>query len=759
MTTTTTFTSRDKLAKTTAKVGGDYVQIINPQGYLANREITNLPGQFLVRPSLNTFIKNAEKVMSRNGHTLLGPSKSSSIGCNGSYDWNEISSGSPRSLRQRGNTLEVFYAGQWLALGFTSPLNSALGVNTLPARTPCAFSNANTWWSATELIDFLIFAQGGTELLEWSGAISVVAGVTSNTITKQKYLSGTDIAFVNNGVDGAGNTIPGAITKATGGFLSIANFQPGDLILPSGTTNNNTVYLVTSVTDTALTIDPSYTVTTETPLGTTVLELEGGSTWAAERAHDNNAGDANDRAFTIDGVKYIYTGGETTGTLTGVTPNPLLNSTPIAFGDIAIQTVRSYSTITVGATGSTSSLADYSIDIVWCIQNQIVLGSFGDRRIFISKDGDFTDYSYTSPLRLPGEGATITLDASPTGFAKGPLTTSLTAASVFYVTAAPSRWYRITFYQQTQTDANGVSQLYETTPVQQIPTGTNSAAISQSSIVDVKNGEILISFEPAIDSLAAVVANAANTKSEPISDPIKDDIEMYNLSGAHGVYIHRTLFYTLPAEGLIIPFDYVNGYWQPPQTGNFSRLAIIDIDGVQTLCGHAADSNETYILFTGFFDQRQIQVYTDNNATILATAAFGYENFGSRFTYKRFDEMATELYIAPATVVHDDCYLDYGGSTYVNRKEISVTANPNIAFQPVGNSGEGQTPEGYSPQGSTTDVIPVLIKCKVINDCSYYDFFERQRVFWTDTLGGHFEIIAYGENVMESPNLPTDIHQ
>jgi hypothetical protein len=727
---------------TSDRIAGDYVQIVNPAGYLANREITNLPGQFLVRPSINTFIKNAEKVISRNGYTLFGPTKTSSVGCNGGYDWNEISSGGGISLRQNGNILNLLYG------------STIIPIFTLPTLKSASFAS---WWSATEQIDFLIFGNGGTQLFEWSGSVVPIASITASSITKQKYLSGNDISFVNNGLDGQGNVIPGSIVKPSGGLLTIANFQVGDIITPSGSVNNNIPYLVSGVSDTALTIDPNYSVTTEAAGATVVLQLSGGSTWAAARAHTNNAGDANDRAFTINGIKYTYTGGESTGTLTGVSPSPFANPTPIVFGSIATQTVRTYSTVTV----QSGTLSNYTIDIVWVVQNQIVLGSKSNRTVYISKQSDFTNYTYTTPLRLPGEGATITLDACPSGFAKGPYTTSLTAPSLFFISAAPSRWYRVSFYQQTQTDALGVTQLYETTPCQAIPTGTNSAAISQDAIIDVKNAEVYISYEQAVDSLqhvTSVVIDAPQTI--PFSDPIKDDIEGYNLTGAHGVYHHRTLWITLPAEGRIIAYDYVNGYWQPPQTANFSRLALVKINGVITLCGHAANSNETYILFDGFFNQNKTQIYTDNGATIKAVAAFGYENYGSRFSLKRFSEMATELYIAPATKVHDDCYLDYGGFTHIQNKIIDIVANPSLKFSPVGNSGEGENPEGYAPEGSTTDVIPVLIKCRVVNDVDpNYDFFERQRIFWSDSLGGHFEILAYGEDIQSSENLPTWIHQ
>lgn len=723
-------------SKTLAKVAGDYVQIVNPSGYLHNREITNLPGQFLVPPSINVFIENGEKVVSRNGHTLLGAKKTSTIGTNSSYDWNEISSGDGRSIRQRGTILECYYG----------PTNSWIQIGTLSLVNKMSFAS---WWSATESIDFLLGVQGEGTISEWSGAIVPIASVTSSTITKQKYVTGSDIAFVNGGTDGAGNALPGSITKVSGGFVS-ANFQAGDILQPSGSISNNAPYLIKAVTNTALTIDAAYPVTNETAGPAVILQLQGGSTWSTSRAHSANAGISSDRAFNLNGKKYAYTGGENSGTLTGVSPDPSLDPA-VVNGVLAVQTIRSY---------APSALSGYAASVIFTVQNQLCVGSSLSRVILGSKNSDFTDFTFTTPLRKPGEGFSLTLDACPTGFAPGPYLANIASPASFYITAKPDFWYRVIFYQQSIVDNNSVSQIYETTPCIRIPTGKNSAAISQDVIIPIKNSVMYASRDNTIEELGTLVRAAADSpKTAPISDSIKKDIEAYDLTNSHGVYMNRTLWLTVPSLGYIIPFDFTNEYWQPPQTANVARLAVIEINGVETLCGHAANSDETYILFDGMFNDSSQQKYTDNGATIKWIAAYGYENYGSRFAEKRFDEMASELYIAPATIVHDDCYLDYGGFTYIHNKIIDLTKNPAMAFSPVGSAGEGENPEGYAPMGSTTDIIPVLIKARVIQDCTSYSFFERQRIFWSDSLGGHAEILAYGENIQGSEELPTYLHQ
>lgn len=708
-----------KSKNTGAKQAGDYLQTANIAGYIHNREITNLPGQYLVQGSQNTFIQNGEKVNSRMGYTLLGAAKTVNFGIHSSYDWLKISSGPKWSLRAYTMNLEVLYSGVWT------------NIFTLPNSNKMAFT---TWWNATELIDVLIGVNGTSKIYEWSGAITTVANVSSNTITKQRYLSTADIAFFNNGVG-----ISGTIVKSAGGFF-IAGWQNGDTIVISGSAANSGTYIIQSITDTTITLNPSYILTNEV-IGPTVTIQEQNGTWAGKRFLTVNAGDANNRQVRIGSVDYTYTSGEATGTLTGVTPSPLAASPAITVGATVSQTVRVY---------SPGDLVGISVDVIGMMMNQVFYGSTNSRICRFSKNTDFTSFALTSPLRVPGEGAVITLDSCPASFKEGP--DNGTNTPTCYVGAGTDDIYRISFLQQISTDASGISHIYETTPVKRLPTSTGSAPLSQDACVDVKNATVYLSHEPTIDTLQNVTT-LSSPKGLPISDPIKDDIESFDRTGVHGVYAKRALWYTFPREGKIMCFDYSNEnhYWQPPQLITVSRLATIEIDGVIELCGHSQSSNETYILFKS-------GVLNDNGAKFKAVAMYGYENYGKRFMKKNFDEMAVEFYATATTVLNQGCNFDYKGSRGV--KEFSIDAtDTELSFIASGNSSEGSNPEGFAGEGTTTDEIPTVRKVKVINGLDPIDFYERQRYFWSDSVDCFFQILAYGENIMDSENLPTELER
>jgi len=712
---------KTKMAKkissnSTSQVAGDYIQTLNPQGYVNNREITNLPGQYLTVGSFNCFIRNYEKAESRFGSKLLGQKKTVNKGVHSSFDWNDISSGKRRSLKAFSTSLKAFYQGNWETV-FTLPTTHELGFTT--------------WWSTTELIDFMLFCNGSDSVFQWSGAMERVAGVTANTITKQGYLSSNLIAFFDNGAG-----VPDTITKIDGGFVN-GGFKIGDTIQISGSVHNDGTYTITGVIDTALTVGVEDILTNESSGASIVLQWPNGS-WEASRAITIDGGVANNRSFTINGAPYVYTGGEGTGTLTGVSPSPFGN---VNVGDLAIQTVREF---------KPSALNDFIIDIIFTTDNQVVYGSGLNRTVYGSKNTDFTDFTFTSPLRLPGEGFTLQFDACPTAFISGPDNGSI--ARSLYTSCGVDSWYRTTFQQQTSADGLGNSRVYEITPTLKLPSGIGSAALSQDACVDTKDGTAILNFDKSIDNLANV-SIASGPKSLPISDPIRLDMLGYDLTGAHGIYFRRMLFYTLPKEGRIIVYDTQNDnyYWQPPQLLAISRLAIIDIDGELTLCGHSTNSDETYTLFDP-------STMTDNGAKYKVQMYFGYENYGMRFTKKNLDELASEMYTTKATVVGSGINYDYKGATAV-RTFQTFGNDSGITFTPSGDGSEGSNPEGYTPLGSTTDEIPDIVKLKVIHDTTRIDFYEAQRFFWSNSENPYFSLIARGENVAQSENLPNELHK
>lgn len=238
------------------------------------------------------------------------------------------------------------------------------------------------------------------------------------------------------------------------------------------------------------------------------------------------------------------------------------------------------------------------------------------------------------------------------------------------------------------------------------------------------------------------IENVFTPQSLPISDPIKDDFDSFDLTGVSGIFWGNAIWIAIPRENVVYIYDFDKALWQPPQTIPVSRFSIVD----NILYGHSNSKNESYKLNTGL---------TDNGVTIEFAAAFAYRQFGDRAVLKQFDEYYAELYLAVESIVTCTHYYEYLGSELVIPKTVSGK-DFGLVFSTSKDSNLGKDNLGKNPLNGTLDNLPTLRKTRVIWDMKKVDFFEHQVKF---SGTGTFEILAHGPNVEISTNLPTFIHR
>ncbi len=447
----------------------------------------------------------------------------------------------------------------------------------------------------------------------------------------------------------------------------------------------------------------------------TTLTKSGTRTWAEEGFFVSLA----TRKVKINGVEYSYSGGETTTTLTGLTGLPAFTAgTPVMQ---AIVTVTSLTGVSPAITPNLIATRD----------NQVIYGSTKTSVVWGSKNTDYKDCGFTTPLRVPGEGFKFFLDNNTVGFTQDD--------DNFFIFAGRDDLYKINFIL-TGTS----SSVTENITTKKLRTGAGQSALSQSAIIPVKNGIMYFTNEKTLTWLTSV-ENVFTPQSVPVSDAIKDDFDSYDLTGVSGIFYGNAVWVAIPRENLVYIYDFDKALWQSPQTIPVSRFSIIE----NVLYGHSNSSNESYKLNSG----------TDDNGVIIEfIAAFAYRNFGDRSTLKQFDEYLLECYMTESTIIDARHNFEYQGSDGTVDNELDG-GDTTLRFSPTTDANLGKDNLGKNPLGSSTLQISNLKKYRVFFDIKAQDFFEHQIIISSDSENAQFEILAHGPNVRGSTNLPTYLHR
>lgn len=424
--------------------------------------------------------------------------------------------------------------------------------------------------------------------------------------------------------------------------------------------------------------------------------------------------------------EFVYTGGEGSATLTGVTPDP----TGFSFtaGAQIVQKVRS---------NADEPAAGIVNDVIGVLENQVYLGSVESRVVYISKNSSYTDYSFSTP-RVPGEGAQIILDDISTGF--------MPDDETMYIFSGKNRAYSTKFIL-----SSGSTSDREIVKVKPIVVGSNQGAISQEMIMRTKGSIVYINNDNELVELAMSESGQRKLVETPISDAISPDFEVADFTNGNLHLFRSSIFVSAPADSLVFIFDITKKVWQPPQT--LPVRLFTDYQG--RLYGHSNVVSETYLLFEGLRDKTDP---TDNDSgnPILFKANFAYRNAGARNKMKNFDKYFHELYMTSnAEITHKILY-EYGGSkgepTYLMKG-----SEEDFIVQPSASASLGVNSLGTNPFGGTIEVPTEMPKYRRIRPNVPVDFFEFQSTYECDTLDAKFQLLAHGPNMVLSKNSPSKI--
>ena len=346
------------------------------QGYNARTDGTTIGNNWLVSPSQNVMIGVSGRVGSVAGYVLDGAGSTTiDSGILSSYDFTNFK-GDVRNMRAgfmssaaNDGKLQYRYKDK----------SGNVSWNNLSTKLSSITLSFCDFWDTTNLIKWMLWVDGTSNIYAWNGAVTTLA--TSNsptTIDKQGLYTNTTITF-NNGTS--------QILDSSNNFL-IYGFKTGDIITVTGSQSNNNTFTIINATAGTLTVNGATPVFTETSGNSITVAEQNSTTWQQEGFTPTGS----IRIFASDGTysDISYTGGYATQTLTGLSGIP---SFPV--GTVIIQTP-----VTTAFSAMTSILVGLPATVIGCgARNQVYVGSSQSNNVYISKVNTYTDYSFTTPTR------------------------------------------------------------------------------------------------------------------------------------------------------------------------------------------------------------------------------------------------------------------------------------------------------------------------------------------------------------------------
>jgi hypothetical protein len=483
--------------------------------------------------------------------------------------------------------------------------------------------------------------------------------------------------------------------------------------------------------------------TTILSTGVNTLTKNGTNTWQQDGFYTTR-----NRSYinTRTGVVFTSTGGEGTTTLTGVTPNPAVAD--IVAGDVFIQQSVTTAVSTFAGTG----VSTFNPTLIKRgINNQIYMGSSSSNQVFVSKVNNFKDYSYTTPIRVVGEGYLYNLDAPPRAFI--PQETGSVDSSSMLISAGRDYWYRELVQEEVNATAGTATERLILKPLR---TGRMQGALSEHCTSRVKNGVAFLGNDNVINILGQV-SNQYVPQLDDISYSIINDMVGYNLTGA-SVFYHRNFIYlAVPLHGIIRAYnmtDTERQYWEAP-----IQYPIVDFyvteDG--EIGGHGYAVSESYLLFTG---NRFRANNTDEGFAIPALAVFAPNTHNSRTKTKTTEEIWIDGLLSTNATLASGYITDLDGCQSTKTKNISGS-DTTITCSLSEGGAFGDSPFGTQilGDGLVHSNNPPYFNVMLTFDKTENAYRFEQVFFYSNGIDYEWQIISFGTDSLPTIEDNNDIRQ
>lgn len=710
---------------------GDYSLTQKFPGYHAREDPTTLPAGTLVSPSQNVRINTSGRVALVEGYVLDGVGSSvADSGILSNYDFTNFK-GDVRNLRagfltSAGNDGKLQYryhpTGTWINL-FTGMTNVRLSY--------CEY------WDTTALVKNVLWVDGSNNVFAWNGAVTTFASATNATGFLQ-VLNATPT------VGGSGYSV-GDILTITGGTATaiVATLASPGVIGTVSLVSTGNGYSTGAGQATTGGMGTGATLNITTVAANSIVK-QGTRTWAQDGFSQTGG------SVVIGGTSYTYAAIIGT-TMIGIGTDPTIPAYTV--GSVIHQAV-----ITTTLASMTAILAIFGPTVIGCGRNnQVYLGASNSNNLYISKVNNYTDYSFTSPVRVVGEGDLIPLDAPPVAFVSQEVNNDSVLAYDLYISQGTNTWGIIR-------STLSADLTKETLQYIRLKVSALQGAQSAKMVSKMKN-EIMFIGHDNVANFLGLMSYQFVAAIVDFSYPIVDDMSSYDMTDGSVFYYENFALVAVPKAGLFRMYNMTDQtgqytsftrdmedvtkqpwFWEAPITFPLSGFYTVDGD----LYGHSYTTSESYKLFTGG---------SLNGQNIIGNATFAFDDKGDRTQSKASDELWAEGYISQNTILTATVASDLDAAQQTQTITIVGSDSSIVAFGGGAHS-LGKNNLGSQPLGGAAVLASALPAwfhvAKTYNEQSFY---LEQVSFETNGVDLDWELITFGTNAKFTNEGNNDITQ
>lgn len=456
---------------------------------------------------------------------------------------------------------------------------------------------------------------------------------------------------------------------------------------------------------------------------------DGFTSWAQAGFASNTAGD---KKIKINGTEYTYTGGETTGTLTGVSPD----ASGEAVGSICVQSV---------ITESNKPTTNFKNTFIKVVDNQLYCLSYTSRSVYISDQTSFTNFTVPTP-RIPGSPALIVLDSTPTAIAvrQGKPHIFAGVAEIFIITYSDVT-VGTTLTNIYTVDRKELANLQACLGFEFIDVvGDTIVYLSQENQL-MTYGDYRSVFQPIFPPLSLAIQDELKSVSFTGGELRAIGDIIYIIAPNSGkVYLHQSRQY-VDALGNVT----TERFWHTPQIMNISRVCTIG--GV--VYGYSNANPQLYQIWdTAQWSDDSPNTGDDGEyeqVLYVCNLKLAYQNGGLRQGIIGFDKIFYEGYITQGTKLMARTNYEYQGAEAIQEQTISsgdsqATILTGESAPSIGDSSLGDNPLGEGVTILTAQEL--LPKFKAIVGFQQTNCSEFQIEMYSNLKDCRWEILTTGAN-------------